>query len=178
MHKGKRWPRWAIVLSVMVGLTTSAMAAPLADVDRALARGDYARAFAILLPRAQAREPEAEYRLSLLYESGTGVPQSYALQAAWCRDAAEQDYAPAQLSLAHLYYRGIGVVQDTIASYVWANLAASQLPPGHMLDEARHYRDFAKNKLATGGEIDQAQQMAAARRPTAGWSPMPQTASR
>jgi TPR repeat protein len=161
-------------------MTASAMAAPLADIDQALARGDYARVFAILWPRAQAREPEAEYRLSLLYGSGSGVTQNYALQAAWCRDAAEQNHAPAQLSLARLYYKGFGVVPDRIASYFWANLAASQSAPGPKLNEAILYRDFARNKLAAG-EIDQAQQMAAAWRPkiaTAGWSPMPQIASR
>jgi hypothetical protein len=123
---------------------------------------------------------DAEYRLSLLYGSGTGVPQNFVLQAIWCRDAAEQDYAPAQLRLARLYDRGLGVAPDRIASYVWANLAASHWPPGPKLDEATRFREFAKNKMLAG-QIDRAQQIAAAWRPniaTADWSPIPLTASR
>jgi TPR repeat protein len=180
MHKPSRVLRLVIVLCLTAGAVSSAMGAPLDYIDQALTRGDYRGALAVLLPRAAAGEPEAEYRLSLLYESGTGVPQNFALQAKWCRDAAEQDYAPAQLSLARLYLRGRGVAPDRVASYVWANLAASRFSPGPRLDEARRFRDVARQKLLWE-EIDPAQQMATSWRPrnaTADWSPIPLTATR
>jgi TPR repeat protein len=180
MHKKKRWAYWVIILSVTVGIAASAMAAPREYVDQALARGDYAQVLAFLVPRAQARDPVAEYQLSLLYANGRGVPQNYVLQAMWCHDAAEQGYAPAQLSLARLYDRGLGVLPDRIASYVWANLAASRWPPGPNLDEAVRFRDFARNKLLAP-QIDLAQRIAVAWRPniaTADWSPIPLTATR
>jgi TPR repeat protein len=180
MHNSNRSPHWVIVLLVTAGIATSAMAAPRDYVDQALARGDYAQALAILLPRAQARDSVAEYQLSVLYGSGRGVPQNYVLQAMWCHDAAEQGYAPAQLGLARLYDRGLGVVPDRIASYVWANLAASRWPPGPMLDEATRFRDFARNKLLAP-QIDLAQRIAVGWRPniaTADWSPIPLTVYR
>jgi TPR repeat protein len=180
MHNKKRWPYGVIVLSLTAGIAASAMAAPRDYVDQALTRGDYAQALTILVPRAQARDPVAEYQLSLLYGSGRGVPQNYVLQAVWCRNAAEQGYAPAQLSLARLYDRGLGVAPDRIASYVWANLAASRWPPGANLDEATRFRDFTRNKLLVP-QIDLAQRIAVAWRPniaTADWSPIPLTAAR
>jgi uncharacterized protein len=180
MHNKKRWPHWVIALSLTAGIAGSAMAAPRDYIEQALARGDYAQVLAIVVPRAQARDPVAEYQLSLLYANGRGVPQNYVLQAIWCHDAAEQGYAPAQLSLARLYDRGLGVVPDRIASYVWANLAASRWPAGPNLDEAMRFRDFTRNKLLVP-QIDLAQRIAVAWRPniaTVEWSPIPLAASR
>jgi TPR repeat protein len=175
MHHKKRWPHWVIALSVTVGIAGPAVAAPSEYIDQALARGDYPQVLAVVVPRAQARDPVAEYQLSLLYANGRGVPQNYVLQAIWCHDAAEQGYAPAQLSLARLYDRGLGVAPDRIASYVWANLAAARWPPGPNLDEALRFRDFARNKLPAP-QMYLAQQISVAWRPnitTTEWSPIP-----
>jgi TPR repeat protein len=179
MGKRNRWPRWVMALPVVAAIATSADAAmaPLDYVERLLAQGNYTAALLILVPRAEARQPEAEYRLSLLYGSGIGVPQDYPLQAMWCLDAAEQDYPPAQLSMARLYHWGFGVLPDRIASYVWAVLAASRMPPGPRREEAIRYREFTKNYLALW-EIDQGQQLAAAWRPhtpVSDGGPMPLT---
>ena len=162
-----------IALAFVSGIATPAIAAPPDGVDLALSRGDYATALSILVPRAQRGEPEAEYRLALLYGMGQGVPQNYIGQAAWYYEAAERGYAPAQLALARLYFVGVGLPRDRIAAYVWANLAASRFPPGPQFDDARRFRDFAKDQLQFW-QIYQAQQIAAAWQPKIGpLAPLP-----
>lgn len=158
---------WLPAMALIAAIATPVIAAPPDGVDLALSRGDYGTALSILLPRAQRGEAEAEFRLALLYGTGQGVPQNYLSQASWCHDAAERGYAPAQLILARLYFVGVGLPRDRMAAYVWANLAASRFAPGPQLDDARRFRDFAKDQLQFW-QIYQAQQIAAAWRPKIG----------
>jgi hypothetical protein len=66
-----------------------------------------------LMDRAGAGEPEAQYQLGRLYESGAGVPQDDSLAASWLSRAAQQDHLEAEVSLAGLYMSGRGVRRDS-----------------------------------------------------------------
>jgi TPR repeat protein len=89
-------------------------------------RGDYARAYAEWLPRANAGEAYAQYNLGVLYKRGEGVTQDFAQAAAWYRRAADQGDASAQNSLGLLYEDGEGVAQDYAQAASWYRRAADQ----------------------------------------------------
>jgi len=71
----------------------------------AYAREDYPAAARMLTTLAQAGDPEAQYRLGLLYARGKGVLGNLGDGIVWYRRAAEQGHAEAQfeLSLAYVY---------------------------------------------------------------------------
>src|SRR5258706_7639566 len=71
----------------------------------AYAREDYPAAARMLTTLAQAGDPEAQYRLGLLFARGKGVLGNLGDGIVWYRRAAEQGHAEAQfeLSLAYLY---------------------------------------------------------------------------
>ena len=46
---------------------------------------------------------------------GNGVPKDHANAVTWFREAAERNFAPAQLMLGFLYGWGVGVPQDNVS---------------------------------------------------------------
>jgi len=78
---------------------------PTADSDALLSAKDelmsenYSVAAKELLPLAERGNPDAQYALGYLYYYGKGVPQNEGLAKEWIRQAAEQDYVPAQRAL-------------------------------------------------------------------------------
>ena len=71
---------------------------------------------------------------------------------------AEQGGAIAQLNLGFMYFRGHGVPKDFVLSYMWFNLAASQLAGDErkMIVKARD----AAEKVLTREQINKAQRLA------------------
>ena len=61
-----------------------------------------------------------------MYESGRGVPQSWAEAAIWFRNAADQGLADAQYDLGRTYADGRGVQRDYVRAYLWFSLATGQ----------------------------------------------------
>jgi len=74
---------------------------------------------------AQGQAP-AQFRLSLMYERGHGVPQNYAKAVRWLRKSAEQGFMPAQYNLGSRYESGQGVTQDYAEAANWFRKAAEQ----------------------------------------------------
>jgi len=60
---------------------------------------DITAEFAELWNRARQGEPEAQYRLALLYLHGKGVPQSIPAALQWLREAADKGHPAARLRL-------------------------------------------------------------------------------
>jgi TPR repeat protein len=54
-----------------------------------------------------------------MYANGQGVPQDYAQAIEWCRKAAAQDSAGAQLNLGWMYATGQGVPLDYTQAARW-----------------------------------------------------------
>lgn len=86
---------------------------------------DYAKAFELLKPAAEAGNPNAQYYLAILYDFGRGVPTSHEQANAWYLKAAEQGQDDAQYNLAISYRRGEGIEQDTGKAIYWLGRAAA-----------------------------------------------------
>jgi hypothetical protein len=74
---------------------------------------------------AKQGEPNAQFNIGFLYESGNGVSQDFSEAMRWYRKAADQGDADAQFHLGNLYSEGRGVPQDYAEAYFWLDLAAS-----------------------------------------------------
>ncbi len=92
----------------------------------ALENGDYAVAWRILGPLAEAGDARAQNDVGVMLGRGLGVPQSYPAAAVWLTRAAEQGNPYAQSTLGYMYYRARGVEQDYEAAALWSRRAAEQ----------------------------------------------------
>ncbi len=84
---------------------------------------DYARAYQLLLPRAAAGEREAQFTVGLMLQNGYGRAANAAEAARWFRQAAEQNYSPAEYKLGAAYTSGDGVARDLDAAIQWLSRA-------------------------------------------------------
>jgi TPR repeat protein len=75
---------------------------------------------------AGAGHAEAEYKLAVCYQKGTGVPHDNAKAFALMRQSAEQGYAPAEGQLGYYYGIGLGVTNDPVQALNWYRKAADQ----------------------------------------------------
>jgi hypothetical protein len=87
-----RWLTLLLALSAVVTtiVTTEARAVPQADAEQAYQRGDYATAFKLWLPLAEAGSARAQENVARMYERGQWVAQDPAMANEWYRRAAEQ----------------------------------------------------------------------------------------
>jgi localization factor PodJL len=65
-----------------------------------------------LITAATAGEPGASYEIAIRYSEGRGVPQDFAMAAAWFERAAQSGMAPAQFRLGSMYEKGLGIKKD------------------------------------------------------------------
>jgi TPR repeat protein len=105
-----------------VSSAQTASAPTSANVESALS----SERIAAIRELAASGNAEAQYNLGLLYDSGQGVPQDYAQEAAWYRKAAEQGNANAQTALGSMYVNGQRVPQDNAQAAAWWRKAADQ----------------------------------------------------
>src|SRR5271156_4985199 len=89
-------------------------------------RGDYAAALKEWSAAAGTGDPEASYRLGLLYARGHGVLANLADAAVWYRRAAEQGHAMAQHQLSLLHLDGYRAHASNFAR--WYGAAAKRDP--------------------------------------------------
>ena len=119
-------PRFSIALVLsMVCLTSSACSnsKPAVDTsqnDRAVAQAKELR------KSAEAGDATAQYRLGLLYDEGSGVPQSSIQAKEWVEKAATQGHAGAQVHLGTIYLQGNGAPQSAQMALFWFSRAADQ----------------------------------------------------
>lgn len=119
-------PRFSIALVLsMVCLTSSACSnsKPAVDTsqnDRAVAQAKELR------KSAEAGDATAQYRLGLLYDEGSGVPQSSVQAKEWVEKAATQGHAGAQVHLGTIYLQGNGAPQSAQMALFWFSRAADQ----------------------------------------------------
>jgi TPR repeat protein len=65
-----------------------------------------------LAAAAKKNNPDAQFKLGLAYELGTGVAPSAEDAVSWYRKAARANHAKAQLALGFCYANGVGVKND------------------------------------------------------------------
>jgi TPR repeat protein len=146
-----------VVLTVM--LTSGATAGPLEDGDAAYERGDYATAVQLWRPLAEQGNPEAQFILGQMYNTGRGVSQDYAEAVKWYRRAAEQGDVLSQAVLGAMYGGEEGVPPDYVQSYMWSNLAASRASTQEDRNMALEMRNIVESKM-TPEQIAEAQRLA------------------
>lgn len=78
---------------------------------------------------AQRGEPNAIFKIGVLYSSGKGVPQNDAESVRWYRKGAEQGDVSSQLAFASSYLNGKGMAQEPVAAVYWYRKAAEQGSP-------------------------------------------------
>ena len=78
-----------------------------------------------ILSLARGGDPESQFKLSEMYQSGDGrVPFDFAESTRWLIAAAEQGHTTAQEFLGEAYYEGDGVEQDYEQAAKWFRAAA------------------------------------------------------
>ncbi len=89
-------------------------------------RGDYNKAFTLLLPAALKGDPIAQHRIGVMYANGQEVETDLAEASRWFRKAAEQGQAESQYSMGLRYLKGESVARDSQEAARWFKLAADQ----------------------------------------------------
>lgn len=75
---------------------------------------------------ADQGEPDAQYNLGFMYETGFSVPKDDGKAAQWYERAAEKKNVPAQLRLGLMYLAGSGVKQSEIQGAKWLQAAGER----------------------------------------------------
>lgn len=134
-------------------------AGPLEDANAAYERGDYATAVRLWRPLAEQGNPEAQFILGQMYNTGRGVAQDHPEAVKWYRRAAEQGDVLAQAVLGAMYGGEEGVPPDYVQSYMWSNLAASRASTQEDRDMALEMRNLVETKM-TPAQLAEAQRLA------------------
>lgn len=120
---------WRSLIGILLAtgmFTWQARAGQFDEAAAALRRQDYATAFRLFKPLAEAGDPAAQNNLGVLYRNGTGIPEDYTEALKWFRRSAEQGSSLAQYNLGLAYDEGQGVREDKQEAFKWFKLSAEQ----------------------------------------------------
>ena len=134
-----------IALWLSAGTPMAWAQAPLQGYELAEAyfrRGNFAQAYLIGLPVAQAGDPRAQFLLgNLSFIGRPPVARDHKEAMRWYTKAASRGHAEAQFALAQAYARGDGVPVDTRRSIHWLTQAADSGHVTAMMSLARLHDD-------------------------------------
>jgi TPR repeat protein len=155
--------RLAAVLPLLSAFLFGSISASAADaVDNAIEameRRDYAAAWQLLLPLAEAGDPRAQARVGLYYFGGKmGIAQDHMESFKWFMRSAIQGYGVGQYLVGISYGSGAGVATDPLHAHVWFSLAA-QTSMGGDRDDAMKFRGLMENRLSRS-DLDRAKAIA------------------
>ncbi len=102
----------AIALAGTLALATPVFADALSDGQNALMQGDDGGAIRLWTPPATEGDPEAQFRLGLMYLSGRGVAPDQKMAVRWLQMAIEKHHIGASVALARLYMDKAGAFYD------------------------------------------------------------------
>ncbi len=91
----------------------------------AYAKGDFVVALEKLKPIAEHGNPDAQFRLGLMYREGNGAPKDDKQAVVWLSKSAEQGQLEAQENLGFSYAKGQGVERDWVQADKWFSIAAA-----------------------------------------------------
>jgi len=137
---------------------------------RKVAPADLSQGVGWLRRAVESDNPNAEYSLASLYESGRGVIQDYTEAIRLYRLAAEQGHSDSQYVLGGMYLRGEGVAANPILAYMWYNIAGAQTDgtrtfPVEMCVERRVLAERAIKLYQVADGVEQAQELSRTWRP-------------
>jgi len=112
---------------------------------------DYARAYTLLLPLAQAGDKEAQFTMGLLLRNGYGRTKDTAEAIRWFRLSAAQTYSPAEYNLGTLYSAEPSVPKDYNEAIFWLNRASGHgnLGAKALLDQVTAQKRLEDQKAAS-----------------------------
>lgn len=99
------------------------------------------RAVSLWKNLAEQGDPDAQYALGWMYESGQGVAINLNQAIHWYKQAASQDYVTAQYVLASMYDKGTGVAANPETAVAWYLKAANQANIESQFQLGLHYQD-------------------------------------
>jgi hypothetical protein len=88
------------------------LASDVTDAVNAMRAGNFAEAYCVLKPHAEAGDPEAQYNIGWMYLNGYGLAMNDSHALKWWKLASEQGYTDATFSIAMLYSLGEGKVDQ------------------------------------------------------------------
>ena len=120
--------RWVGAAALLMTLSQASVA-QYEIGERALREGEYAQAWMILKPLAQAGDPRAQHDIGLMLAHGLGMPRSEREAAKWLERAANQGNIISMTRLGWMYYHGIGVERDLSLAHAYSLQAAKAGDP-------------------------------------------------
>ena len=116
--------------------------------------GDFRKAHDLWQARAYQGDPEAQFNLGYLYETGTGVETDYEVAFNWYNEAAKEECRTAQCNLASLYMTGRGVpVNHGEAIRLFAKCVS---PGGTCKGQVGAVREYVEGRLKWYADQDYA----------------------
>ncbi|MHB8270761.1 protein kinase domain-containing protein, partial [Bradyrhizobium sp.] len=109
------------------------------DVMAAYEAKNYANARELAEPCAKDGNPDCQFIMARLFETGSAGPKDPGAAADWYRKAADAGLAKARYNLGGLYYRGEGVPKDPRIAAEWFSKAAYQNHAGAQFNLATLY---------------------------------------
>jgi len=109
------------------------------DVMAAYEAKNYSGARELAEPCAKGGNPDCQFIMGRLLETGSGGPKDPGAAADWYRKAADAGLAKARYNLGALYYSGEGVPKDLRAAAEWFSKAAYQNHAGAQFNLAALY---------------------------------------
>lgn len=128
--------RRVAVIVLFACLQVAAEEHSMGQASEAMRAGNYAEAFCIWRPQAEAGNAEAQYNLGWMYHNGYGLVIDDVRARRWWTRAAEQGHSDAQFALGMLYYQGDGAIGrdiDRAAHYFVQSARAGNDDAGAML---------------------------------------------
>jgi len=98
-------------------------------------------ALRLLSPLAEQGEPEAQFRMAIMFQNGLGCVASPDKAYQFMRAAAEQGHALAQHGLGFMYLEGECAEKDGAEAVKWFQLAADQGLAGSLATLAMMYKE-------------------------------------
>jgi TPR repeat protein len=102
---------------------------------------NFGRAMQLLGPLAEQGNPEAEFRVAVMWQNGLGVAPSQGNAYRYMRHAAEQGHALAQHGLGFMYLEGECAEKDEAQAAEWFRKAVDQGLAGSMTTLAMMYQN-------------------------------------
>lgn len=99
-----------LVIPGLLLLSSAVCAQGLDDAVDAMRAGDFAEAYCIMRPLAEAGDADAQYNIGWMYLNGYGLRTNDILALQWWEKSSEQGNSDASLSIGMLYSLGEGKV--------------------------------------------------------------------
>jgi TPR repeat protein len=93
-------------------------ASDVSDAINAMRAGNFAEAYCVLKPYAEAGDPEAQYNIGWMYLNGYGLMMNDSKALEWWQRSSDQGYTDASFSIAMLYSLGEGHVKKDMGKAI------------------------------------------------------------